>query len=621
MSRAIAHRGPDDEGWHIEGPVGIGSRRLSIVDVAGGHQPISNEDGSIWIVFNGEIYNHAALRERLSSDGHVFRTRTDTEVIVHLYEELGERCVDELRGMFTFAIWDAPRRKLVLARDRLGQKPLYYTRTGTDLSFASEVKALLPARGAAVAPDPSAVHHYLSLRFIPSPQTMLRGVQKLPPAHTLVWQDGEVTISRYWSLSFAEKLEIGERDAEALLREKLLETLTTHLSGDVEIGAFLSGGLDSGMIVAMLARDHGYRCRSFSIGVEDSSFNELPHARLVARELGLEHVEQVVGSDLLGLVPRMIWHLDEPSDPIALCMFHAAGLASRHVKVVLGGDGGDELFGGFDRYAGVQWIDAYAPVLEPLSRHVLDPMLRWLPENFAYKSFSQKLRWLRSVAGGDGLAGRYSAASMFSRFDSEWKRRLYSEDFARGLDGLDAGAVIVREYDAADAEDPLDRMLAADYATRLPEHTLMLTDRMTMAHGLESRSPYLDHELVELLATFPAELKVRGRHLKVLLRKLARGYLPESVVGLPKQGFMLPVAEWLRGDLYAVLHHVLTHSHFVSQGLFRLEAVESLLEEHRSRRADHHVRLWMLLNLEIWWQIFGEGRSHEEVSERLRLLA
>jgi asparagine synthase (glutamine-hydrolysing) len=620
MSRAISHRGPDDDGQHIDGPVGLGSVRLSIVDLPGGHQPICNEDESIWVVFNGEIYNHESLRKQLQAKGHVFRTRSDTEVIVHLYEERGESCVDELRGMFAFAIWDAPRGKLVLARDRLGQKPLYYTQSGRSLLFASEVKALRAVHDRPPDLDLSALHHYLSLRFIPTPQTIFQDVRKLPPAHLLVWQDGSIAVSRYWKLSFREKMQLDEPEAEELLREKLRETLAAHLSGDVEIGAFLSGGLDSGMIVAMLARDLDHRCQSFSVGVEDSSFNELPQAREVAQHLDLPHVEKLADADLLDLVPKMVWHLDEPSDPIALCMFHAAALAGRHVKVVLGGDGGDELFGGFDRYAGVQWIDAYSGLLKPVSRQLVGPLLHWLPESFAYKSVSQKLRWLHRISQAGDLAGRYAEASMFSRFDADWKRALYGDELSRSLEGLDAGAVITREYHAAEASDPLDRMLCADYATRLPEHTLMLTDRMTMAHGLEARSPYLDHELVELVASFPAEMKVKGRRLKVLLRRLARGYLPEAAVRRPKQGFMLPVAQWFRGELHPLLRRALLDSHFVRTGLFRREAVERLLDEHLKQRADHHVRLWMLLNLEVWWQLFGERRQPAEVAERLRAL-
>jgi asparagine synthase (glutamine-hydrolysing) len=621
MSHAIAHRGPDDRGCHLRGPVGLGSVRLSIVDLPGGHQPICNEDGSVWVTFNGEIYNHDALREKLQAKGHVFRTRSDTEVLVHLYEERGDACVEELRGMFAFAIWDDRRSRLLLVRDRLGQKPLYYIEQAGSLLFASEIKALLAVRDRTPDLDLPSLHHYLSLRFVPPPNTLFQGVRKLPAAHMLTWEDGSVAVSRYWRLGFGEKLRIDEQDAEAVLREKLRETLDLHLSGDVQIGAFLSGGLDSGMIVGMLARDLDQPCPAFSVGVADSSFNELPQARQVASSLGVTHFEAVADADLLGLVPRLVWHLDEPSDPIALCMFHAAALAARHVKVVLGGDGGDELFGGFDRYAGVQWIDSHAALVAPFSRGLIGPLLRWLPEDLAYKSLSQKIRWLHRVAAAPDLAARYAEASMFARFDGDWKRALYGEQTTRSLDGLDSAGVITRAYRAAEAVDPLDRMLYADYATRLPEHTLMLTDRMTMAHGLEARSPYLDHELVELLATFPTELKVRGHHLKVLLRRVARGYLPEAVVRGRKQGFMLPVARWFRDELHPLLRHVLVDSHFVREGVFRRAAVERLLDEHRRRRADHHVRLWMLLNLEVWWRLFGEGRRPDEVAERLRQLA
>jgi asparagine synthase (glutamine-hydrolysing) len=352
MLQSIAHRGPDDEGYYLDGCIGLANRRLSIIDLPGGRQPISNEDGTVWVVYNGEIYNHRQLRDALLTRGHIFRTKSDTEVIVHLYEELGEQFVEQISGMFAIAIWDARQQKLILARDRLGQKPLYYAHENRQFLFASEPKAILEASQQQREMDLTSMHHYLSLRFVPSPNTIFKHIKKLPPAHTLVLQDGIINVKPYWQLSFLDKLALTEAELLEALQEKLRSTLESHMISDVPVGALLSGGLDSSMIVAILSQDLKRKPKTFSIGVEEGDFDELPYARLVADYHGTQHTEQRVSANLIQSLPKMIWHMDEPSDPIAACMFQAAELASRSVKVVLGGDGGDELFAGFDRYVG-----------------------------------------------------------------------------------------------------------------------------------------------------------------------------------------------------------------------------------------------------------------------------
>jgi asparagine synthase (glutamine-hydrolysing) len=618
MLRAIAHRGPDDEGVYVKGHIGIGNCRLSIIDLAGGHQPLCNEDETVWIVHNGEIYNYQQLRRDLEEKGHIFRTNSDTEVIVHLYEELGEHCVSKLSGMFAFAVWDETRQKLLLARDRIGQKPLFYAQDGADFLFASEVKAILTDMKREREIDYEAVHHYLSLRFIPPPRTMLRHIRKLPPAHILVCQAGEITISRYWALSFRQKLNLPEPELLERLREKLTQTVASHLISDVPVGAFLSGGMDSSMIVAIMAGDFGSSFKTFAVGVEEQDFNELPYARLVADRYHTGHVEECVEANLIRALPRMIWHLDEPSDPIAACQFQAAELAARHVKVVLGGDGGDELFAGFDRYLGVGQVGYYTWIPALIRQKVLGPAIARMPDSFTYKSLTQKLRWVHQLSLSPTLAERYAEATCFFRFSHRDKRTLYGNGLWNRVGHLDSADVIARQFEAADALDPLDRMLYADLVTRLPEHSLMLTDRMTMAHGLEARSPYLDHELVEFVASLPSDLKIRGRTLKYGLRRLAADYLPEQVAKRDKQGFMFPVAYWFRNELFPFLKGFLLHSHFVEEGLFRQERVLGLLEEHRSNRVDNHVRLWMLLNLELWHQIYVEQDDLETVNQRIR---
>lgn len=615
MLRAIAHRGPDDAGVHVSGHIGIGNCRLSIIDLPGGRQPICNEDETVWIVYNGEIYNYRRLRRDLEGRGHIFRTESDTEVIVHLYEEFGEKCVDRLSGMFAFAIWDETEQKLVLARDRIGQKPLFYAEDGEDFLFASEVKAILTNMKREREIDYEALHHYLSLRFIPPPRTMLRGIKKLPPAHTLVFQGGEITVTRYWDLYFRRKLDLSETELLDRLHEMLTQTIKSHLVSDVPLGAFLSGGLDSSMIVAIMAGDLGASFQTFAVGVDEQDFDELPYAAMVAQRYHTSHIEENVEARLIHSLPRMIWHMDEPSDPIAACQFYAAELAARHVKVVLGGDGGDELFAGFDRYWGIDHIGYYTWIPSPIRQRVLGPLIGRVPDSFTYKSLTQKLRWVHQLSQLTTLAERYAEATCFFRFNHRDKQMLYGDDVQNQVGHLNSADVIVEQFRNGNAHDPLDRMLYADFMTRLPEHSLMLTDRMTMAHSLEARSPYLDHELLEFAASLPSDLKIRDRELKYALRKLAADYLPEPIVKRPKQGFMFPLAYWFRNELAPFLQEFLLDSFFVGEGLFREEAVLRLLEEHRRSRVDHHVRLWMLLNLEIWHQMYIQREEPLQISE------
>jgi asparagine synthase (glutamine-hydrolysing) len=618
MCDKIAHRGPDDEGFYTNGTIGLGMRRLSIIDLDSGQQPISNEDGSIWIIFNGEIYNYQTLRNELIDKGHVFKTHSDTEVIIHLYEDMGEKCVEELSGMFAFAIWEERKKKLFLARDRLGQKPLYYTQNGTTFIFASEVKAILAAREVEREIDINSLHHYLSLRFIPSPGTMFQSLQKLPPAHYLIYQNGSVTTTRYWSLSFREKLNYSESDLIEILGEKLREVVESHLVSDVPVGAFLSGGMDSSMIVAMMNRVTTEQFRTFSIGVSEQDFNELPYARVVAEYYDTCHFEESVESNLIRLLPKMIWHMDEPSDPIAACMFHASKLASQYVKVVLGGDGGDEVFAGFDRYLGVNYIDRYNLIPGLIRQRMISPLLEAIPDSFTYKSLTQKLRWINQLSSLPSVGERYAEATMFFRFNQRDKQLLYSDALWNQVANLNSADIIVQQYNHANANDPIDRMLYTDFMTRLPEHSLMLTDRMTMAHGLEARSPFLDHKLVEILASFPSNLKIRDGELKYLLRRLAEAYLPEEITRREKQGFMFPIAYWFKSDLYDFVKRILLNSTFVKEGLFRKESVRKLIEDHRHNKVDNHVRLWMLLNLQIWHWLYIEQYDIPQVEEEMR---
>ncbi|HEX2224384.1 MAG TPA: asparagine synthase (glutamine-hydrolyzing), partial [Thermoanaerobaculia bacterium] len=627
---------------------GLAMRRLSIIDLARGHQPISNEDGSVWIVFNGEIYNHRELRRELVARGHFFRTESDTEVIVHLYEDRGERVVDELRGMFAFAIWDTRRRKLLLARDRFGQKPLFYRFDGRRFLFASEIKSILAASQAAGEPSPKldrqALDEYLTLRFVPSPRTLFSGIQKLPAAHVLTLEapaplaaaslNGgtlpgsavsgprpapRIEVRRYWRLSYVPKRSMREADAIEETRFRIKDAVESHLISDVPVGAFLSGGIDSSLVTAMMAeiaRERGEQVPTFAIGVEDNEFNELPYARQVADHCGTDHHEEVVWPDMVRLLPTMVYHLDEPSDPIAACMYHSAALAARHVKVVLTGDGGDEVFAGYDRYFGFRWVDLYAAVPEAVRKQVLGPVLASMPDRAGYKNWTQKARWVHELSFQQG-GRRYAQATAFFRFGQQGKGGLYTPDVAAKLTH-DAMESVVRGFQEAVAEDDLDRMLQADISTRLAEHSLMLTDRMTMSQSLEGRSPFLDHRLAEFVATLQTDLKMRGKTLKYLLRKVAAPYLPEPILKRPKQGFMFPLAYWMKGPLLPVMQRLLRDAVVLEEGIFQREAVERLLAEHLADKADHHVRLWLILNVEVWFRLFVRREPLDDLKGRLR---
>ncbi|MEJ2033692.1 MAG: asparagine synthase (glutamine-hydrolyzing) [Deltaproteobacteria bacterium] len=617
MASTLSHRGPDDEGFYLRDGVGLGHRRLSIIDLDAGKQPICNEDETVWIVYNGEIYNYQALRKELLKKGHVFRTRTDTEVIIHLYEEFGETCVEKLNGMFAFAIWDCSAQKLFLARDRIGQKPLFYAFIGGQkFLFASEVKSILAASGIERKMDFEALHHYLSLRFIPSPRTMFEDIKKLPAGHFLVYEKGTIRINRYWDLFFTEKLALSDDEFVEGLRDKLSDCCRSHLVSDVPVGAFLSGGMDTSTIVAFMGNHLPSSFKTFAIGVAEQDYNELPYARMVAGKYHTEHIEEVVKADLVKLLPLMTWHLDEPSDPIAACMFHAARLASQHVKVVMGGDGGDELFAGFDRYIGVNYINyyAYLPIL--LRQALIGPVIKTIPDSFTYKSFTQRARWMHQLSFfSEGE--RYAEATAFFRFSHQDKKNLLGDSLWKILRENRSSEIIVEQYLKPNATTSLDKMLYADFMTRLTEHTLMLTDRMNMAHGLEARSPFLDHTLVEYMARFPENQKIRGRELKYVLRRVADRYLPPEILKRKKQGFMFPIAYWFRNELYAFLKNVLLESRLVKENFIQKNTVARLIEEHRNYKADHHVRLWMLLSLEVWFQIYIEQRETDSVENHM----
>ena len=608
----MRHRGPDDEGFWFGDGAGIGQRRLSIIDLEGGHQPIPNRDETVWLVCNGEIYNSPELRRELAARGYPFRTKTDVEVILHLYDEYGVDCVRHLRGMFAYALYDTRRKRLVLARDHVGQKPMFFYHEGERFAFASEVKAVLASGLVEAKPDLRALWHYMSLRFIPDRMTLFEGVQKLPAASTLVYERGRVTVERYWRPDYRDKLPHDERAIEEGLHELLRDTVRMHMLSDVRVGSFLSGGIDSSTIASMLASESKERVPTFSIGVKEMDFNELPYARMVADKYGTEHHEQVVEADLVHLIPTMVWHMDEPSDPFGVGVYLVSRLAAKSVKVVLGGDGGDELFAGYDRFSGNRLVDYYCILPRWFRDKVMRRLVRLVPDSYGYKSLAQKVRWVNEMSFLTS-GRRYAQSMSFLRFTDEAKRDLFTERARAAVEGEDSAARILEHFEADCAEELVDRMLYTDLMTRLPDHLLVILDRMAMAHSLEGRPPIVDYKVVEYAASIPSSLKLKGKTLKYILKRVASRYLPRELITRRKQGFGFPLAQWMRDELAPYVRGLMAESRFVALGIFERAAIDRLLDEHIGGKADHNFRIWILINLEMWYRLFFEGESVDEL--------
>jgi asparagine synthase (glutamine-hydrolysing) len=619
MTAALAHRGPDDSGVHVADAVVLGNTRLAIIDLSGaGHQPMGRQGEGTWITYNGEIYNHRALRQGLEADGYEFRGHSDTEVLLALYLRDGRTCVEHLRGMFAFAIWDEREQRLFAARDHFGQKPFYYTVRDGRLLFASEIKSLLAHGDVGTGVEPAAIDYYLSLRVIPPPLTMFRDVYKLAAGHWLEWSRSDgVRTGRYWQPRFDQSDGAGVRsddDWADELRSRITRAVDSHRVSDVPVGAFLSGGLDSSVVVAALRNAGEAELQTFCIGSDHPSFDERPHARMMASHAGTLHHELVVAPELLSRIPFLVHALDEPSDPIAACFDAAARLASSHVKVALGGDGGDEIFAGFDRYAAFGLADRYAMLPRWLREDVVRPALRAMPETFAYKSFTQRAHWLDSVSAERG--GRlYARMTSHFRFRPEQRAVLYGPALQGALENADALDAVAAPFESAPADNPLDRMIYADLQTRLPEHTLMLADRLAMAHSLEVRSPLLDVQLAEFCLAMPQRMRIRRGTTKYGLRRAAQPWLPPALLKRPKQGFMFPVAYWLNPSALHEVRARLTTGPLVREGWIRRDAVESLVDQHARRRADHHVRIWQLASLDAWHRLYLGGEAVDALVE------
>ena len=614
MMDRIVHRGPDDAGCYRDDHAALGFRRLSIIDLAGGHQPLSNENGTIWTVFNGEIYNFPALRRRLEAKGHDLRSSGDTEVLVHLYEDEGTRMFSLLRGMFALAIWDAPRRTLVLARDRLGQKPLVYRHDGRRLMFASELKALLALPESTVPRrlDPLALDHYLCYGYVPAPRTILEGIHKLPPAHFAVWHDGTLAIERFWAPDWNDERERPiEEDVEEL-RATLGDAVREQMMADVPLGAFLSGGIDSTIIVGLMQRASSRPVKTFAIGFPDPKYDETRYAELAAHYLGTEHQTFIVEPKAWETLPALAWHFDEPfADSSALPTWYVSRETCQSVTVALTGDAGDELFGGYERYRALALTELFQR-LPSVPRQLLGgTMVRVLPGSARTKT---RLRGLQRLFEHINEPAESRYLGWMTTFDEAARMALYSDSqldlLASTVSELpkpseaDPAALLSTAFAAAGRRDRITRAMVADIMTYLPGDLLVKVDIASMAHSLECRGPFLDHRVVELAAAMPLERKlpIRSGRSKVVLKRAFADLLPPAIKARPKMGFGVPISRWFRDELKNELREVLLDPVCLGRGLFRPEAIEQLVAEHVEGKREHSQRLWTLLMLELWFR-------------------
>ena len=609
MCRVIAHRGPDDQGMMVKEPVALGMRRLSIIDLKGGHQPISNEDGKVSVVFNGEIYNYRELQHELEARGHRFKTHSDTEAIVHAYEEYGADCVTYFRGMFAFALWDERERTLFIARDRVGKKPLYYTltRRGT-LVFGSELKSLLEHPEVEREVDAEALDLYFSFGYVPDPLSIFRNVKKLPPGHHLTFTNGRVSVRQYWDFRYEQVEARREEDYLEELRALLDEAVRVRLIADVPLGAFLSGGIDSSTVVGLMARHMGQPVKTFSIGFNEDSYDELKYARIAARHFGTDHHEFIVTPDICEVVDDLVWHFDEPFfDSSAIPTYMVSKLAREYVTVVLSGDGGDELFAGYTRYVVDRKRSGFARLPRAVREGLMQTLGRHLPHGAPGRNYIHNVAF-------DPLDRYIEEISVFTRIN---KRALYTQEFRAHL-SEDGAASRYRDYAArVNTGDAVDPLLYLDSKTYLPGDVLTKVDRMTMAASLEARVPLLDHHLIEFVTRIPARLKMKGLETKHIFKRAVGDLLPAEILNRPKQGFGVPIQKWINEQLRERVRGTLLEPRTGQRGYVETSYVRLLLDEHERGRRDHSAELWTLFMLELWHRNFvdraGTRSEHPEL--------
>ena len=602
MNNAIRHRGPDDDGFYVNGSVGLGMRRLSIIDLKGGAQPIHNQDRSSWIVFNGEIYNYLELREKLEKLGHTFYTNSDTEAIVHAYDQFGADCPKHLRGMFAFAIWNERTQELFLARDRVGKKPLLYAHVNGQLIFASEFSALLLHPDVSRDIQPEALDYYLSFMCIPAPLTAYRAIRKLEPGHWLRWRRGEIELQRYWQPDFTKKINVSEEEAGERTVAILRDAVKVRLMSEVPLGAFLSGGIDSSAVVALMSQESSERVKTFSIGFDEQDFSELHHARRIAEHVGADHHEFIVRPDALEVLPTLVEHYGEPyADSSAVPTYYVAKETRKHVTVALNGDGGDESFAGYERYIAMGLTEKYRRVPSFLRESVIKETVNLIPSSPTKRSRVKSAKRLLDAVALPRV-DRY--ARWVSVFNEQTKQPLYSDFFKEQTQAADATGILGEWFKRANGIGILDAMLLTDQMTYLPNDLLVKVDIATMAVSLEARSPFLDHHVIEFAASLPQNLKLRRLTSKYLLKKVLRKLLPSENLNRRKMGFGVPVGHWFRGKMQPFLREVLLSEKAMRRGLFKPEAVRQLIELHVRGERDHSQQLWTLLMLELWFNQF-----------------
>lgn len=612
MGEIITHRGPDDSGHYFGRGVALGMRRLSIIDVAGGHQPISNEDDTVWVVLNGELYNFQPLRDELEAKGHRFRTRSDTEVIVHLYEEHGTDFLKRLRGMFGLALWDTKRNRLLLARDRIGEKPLYFRRESGRLLFASEMKSILQAEDVPRRINFAALEEYLALGYVPAPLTMIDGIEKVLPGHFLLAEKGVVEDYQYWDVPFGKTENHSEEEWIERIRAKLLETVKAQLVSDVPLGAFLSGGVDSSTIVAAMANLTGRPVKTYSIGYEGEHtyYNELPYAKQVAQAFATDHHEIVVRPEVSELLPKLVWHMDEPiADSACLTTFLVSKLARESVTVILSGVGGDELFGGYRRYLGNSLMRYYGRLPRFLRKSLFPGLLDRIPQDrhSAWKDYARYAAAFVKSAELDPAARYMGYVTLFS--PAAQQDLLQQRRSAFADDAGHAAAALQGYFARCNDSDALNQIIYADLKSSLADDLLAMTDRMSMAASIECRAPLVDFEMVELASLMPSSLKVRGFHLKYLLKKAVAPWLPREIVERKKRGFGAPMGAWLRKDLQPMVADLLSEEQVHRRGIFHWPAIQAIMADHGAERKDYSDHLFALVVFELWCRTFLDARG------------
>jgi asparagine synthase (glutamine-hydrolysing) len=603
MNGAIAHRGPDDDGFYINENVALGMRRLAIIDLALGKQPIHNHDRTKWIIFNGEIYNYQQLRDELDKLGHEFYTKSDTEVVVHLYDRYGADCLQHLRGMFAFAIWDERDKSLFLARDRVGKKPVLYShQPNGDLIFGSEFTALLEHPDVSREVDRAAIDSYLSYLCVPAPQTAFKQIRKLEPGHWLRWKDGKIETRRYWLPDFSKKIKISTEEAEEETLRILRESTRLRMISEVPLGAFLSGGVDSSTVVALMAEASEKPVRTFSIGFEEQDFSELEYAKKVAEHVGAEYHEFIVKPDALEVLPTLVEHYGEPyADSSAIPTYYVSRETRKYVTVALNGDGGDESFAGYERYAAMRIAETYHRFPNALKKAFIEAPINLLPTSEIKKT---RVRDVKRFLQAASLPRTERYFRWMSTFNRDVKKTLYTDEFSRDVAGNEPSRFLEKWFAKANGNGILDTTLLTDQMTYLPNDLLVKVDIAAMANSLEARSPFLDHNVIEFAASLPEKIKARTFETKSFLKRIAARLVPREVIYRRKMGFGVPIGKWFRGEMKDFVREALLSEKSLTRGIVRREMIEKYVREHIEAERDHSYQLWTLLMLELWFQRF-----------------